>query len=72
LSNYKKAARAFEDDAVSSSEYLFLAAYFADKVMNDKTQAVELYKDLKKKFPRSNFASEADRYLATAGVYEVE
>jgi predicted negative regulator of RcsB-dependent stress response len=72
LSNYKKAARAFEDDAVSSSEYLFMAAYFADKVMNDKSQAIELYKEVKQKYPRSNFASEADRYLATAGVYEVE
>ncbi|MBA2745772.1 MAG: tetratricopeptide repeat protein [Flavisolibacter sp.] len=72
LSNYKKAATAFEDDAVSSPEYLFMAAYFADKVMNDKTQAIELYKQVKTKFPRSNFAMEASRYLGMAGVYDVD
>jgi predicted negative regulator of RcsB-dependent stress response len=70
--NYKKAAREFEDDQQNASEYLFMAAYFADRVMNDKKQAIELYKELKKKYPRSNFAVEADRYLAQAGVYEVE
>ena len=72
LSHYKKAARAFEADEASSSEYLFMAAYFADRVMNDKSQAVELYKELKNKYPRSNFVVEADRYLAQAGVYTVE
>jgi predicted negative regulator of RcsB-dependent stress response len=72
LDNYKKAAHAFEDDQQNSSEYLFMAAYFADRVVNDKKQATELYKELKKKFPRSNFAVEADRYLGQLGVYEVE
>ena len=72
LDNYKKAARAFEDDQMNSSEYLFMAAYFADRVVNDKKQATELYKELKKKFPRSNFAQEADRYLGQLGVYDIE
>ena len=72
LDHYKKAAHAFEDDQQNSSEYLFMAAYFADRVVNDKKQATELYKELKKKFPRSNFAVEADRYLGQLGVYEVE
>jgi predicted negative regulator of RcsB-dependent stress response len=72
LSNYKKAARTFEDDPSQSSEYLYLAAYFADRVVNNKKEAIELYKELKKKFPQSNFATEADRYLAQAGVYSTE
>jgi len=72
LSSYKKAAHAFEADESSSAEYLFMAAYFADRVMNDKSQAVELYKELKNKYPGSNFVVEADRYLAQAGVYSVD
>jgi hypothetical protein len=71
LSNYKKAAHAFEEDEQSSSEYLFMAAYFADRVMNDKTEAINLYKELKKKYPQSPYTMEADKYLAQAGVYNV-
>ncbi len=72
LSNYKKAARAFEDDRQTSSEYLFYAAYFADRVMNDKKQAIELYKELKEKYPTSQYGYEADKFLAQAGVYKTE
>ncbi|MES2881606.1 MAG: tetratricopeptide repeat protein [Bacteroidota bacterium] len=70
--HYKKAATTFEDDATATSEYLFMAAYFADRVLNKKDEAVTLYKDLKKKYPQSQFAGEADRFLAQAGVYNVE
>lgn len=69
---YKKAAKEFETDEQNSSEYLFMAAYFADRVLNDKKQAIELYKELKKKYPQSNYVVEADRYLAQAGVYKTE
>lgn len=72
LENYKKAAEEFEEDRQASSEYLFIAAYFADKVMNDKNEAIELYKELKKKYPGSTFSNDADRYLAQAGVYKTE
>jgi len=72
FSYYKKAAYEFETDEQSSSEYLFYAAYFADRVLNDKKQAIDLYKELKKKYPQSQFAMEADKYLAQAGVYSVE
>ena len=72
LSNYKKAAAEFETDEQTSSEYLFMAAYFADRVLNDKKQAIDLYKELKKKFPQSQYAMDADKYLAQAGVYNVE
>lgn len=72
LSSYKKAAHAFEKDPQSSAEYLFLAAYFADRVMNNKKEAIDLYKELSKKYSNSQFGSEAEKYLAQAGVYKTE
>lgn len=69
LSNYKKAAGHFEKDAASSAEYLFSAAYFADRVMKDSKEAIALYKELKEKFPKTQQASEVDSYLAQLGVY---
>ena len=70
LSNYKKAAREFEADQQSSAEYLFFAAYFADRVVKDKNQSVELFKELKQKYNNTQFSFEADKYLAQAGVYK--
>ena len=72
LTNYKKAAREFEEDEVNSSEALFLAAYLADRVLNKKNDAVELYKELKRKYPQTQFGFEAEKYLAQNGVYNVE
>ncbi|HEU4469715.1 MAG TPA: tetratricopeptide repeat protein [Flavisolibacter sp.] len=72
LGNYKKAAAEYEDDQQNSAEYLYLAAYFADRVMNDKKQAVDLYKELKQKYPNTQFGFEADKFLAQAGVYKID
>jgi predicted negative regulator of RcsB-dependent stress response len=72
LAQYKKAATSFEADDAISSEYLFMAAYFADKVMNNKKEAIDLYKQLKKKYPQTQFSMQADLYLAQNGVYSVE
>jgi predicted negative regulator of RcsB-dependent stress response len=72
LSNYKKAAREFEKDKMGSSDYLMMAAYFADKVMNDKKQAEELYKEIKQKYPNTQASDDADKYLAQLGVYNVD
>jgi predicted negative regulator of RcsB-dependent stress response len=72
LSNYKKAAHEFENDREGSAEYLFIAAYFADRVANDKKEAIDLYKELQKKYPRSQFGAEADKFLAQAGIYKTE
>ena len=72
LENYKKAARHFEDDDMAASESLFLAAYLADKVLNDKNQAIELYKEIKTKYGQTQWAFEAEKYLAVNGVYNVE
>lgn len=71
LSYYKKAARHFEEDKSSAAEYLFYAAYLADRVMKDQKEAIALYKEIKEKFPNSNQAFDADNYLAQLGVYNV-
>lgn len=72
LSYYKKAARHYETDERNSADYLFMAAYFADRVMKNTKEATELYKELKQKFPNSIQAKEADNFLAQLGVYSVE
>lgn len=69
LSYYKKAGRHFDKDEANSAEYLFAAAYLADRVIKDSKEAISLYKEVKEKFPRSQQASEADNYLAQLGVY---
>lgn len=70
LSNYKKAGRHFEDDKPNSAEALFMAAYFADRVMNNPKEAIELYKEVKEKYALYK-GYEADMYLARLGVYNV-
>lgn len=72
LSYYKKAAHAFEKDDVNSADYLFTAAFFADRVMKNKDEAVKLYKELKEKFPGTRQAFDADNYLSQLGVYNTE
>lgn len=70
LDNYKKAARHFEQDKANSAEALFMAAYFADRVMNNSKEAIELYKEVKEKYSQFK-GHEADLYLARLGVYNV-
>jgi tetratricopeptide (TPR) repeat protein len=71
LDYYKKAARHFEKDQANSAEALFLAAYFADRVMKNQKEAIALFKELKEKYPRTQQGFEADNYLAQLGVYNV-
>ena len=72
LDSYKKAAHEFEKDKLNSSEYLMMAAYFADKVLNDKKQAEELYKEIQSKYPNSQAGDDAGKYLAEMGIYKVD
>ena len=72
LSSYKKAGHQFAKDDANSPDYLFTAAYFADRVMKNKEEAISLYKELKEKFPSSTQAVDADNYLAQLGVYNTE
>lgn len=69
LDAYKKAAHYFEEDDVNSSEYLFIAAYFADRVAKNQKEAIDLFKELKEKYPRTERGFEADKFLAQLGVY---
>jgi tetratricopeptide (TPR) repeat protein len=70
LDYYKKAANHFEEDNVNSPEYLFMAAYFADKVLKNPDEAIKLYQKLKEKYPATEKGFEADKYLAGLGVYK--
>ncbi len=70
LEYYLKAGRQFKDDEANSPEYLFLAAYLADRVLKNTETAIELYQEIKKTYPRSQQAYDADNYLAQLGVYE--
>ncbi|MEJ7912507.1 MAG: tetratricopeptide repeat protein [Chitinophagaceae bacterium] len=67
FNNYKKAAHHFETDETASSEYLFMAAYFADRVMKDQKQAVTLFQELKDKYSKTEKGFEAEKYLAQLG-----
>ena len=55
--------------SVNSPEYLFLAAYFADQVVKNKEEAVSLYEEVRKKYPRSQQSFDAEKNLARLGVY---
>ncbi|MES1222779.1 MAG: tetratricopeptide repeat protein [Bacteroidota bacterium] len=69
LDYYKKAAHHFEKDETNSAEYLFMAAYLADRVLKNQKEAIELYKELKEKFPKTQQGSQAESYLAQLGIY---
>lgn len=71
LDYYKKAAHHFEEDQMASADALFSAAYLAQHVLNKKDEAIELYKELKQKYPRTQQGFEADKYLAQLGIYQV-
>lgn len=71
LDYYKKAAHHFEEDQANSAEALFMAAYFADRVMKNQKEAITLFKELKEKYPRTQQGFEADNFLAQLGVYNV-
>ena len=66
---YKKAAHIFEEDKANSAEALFLAAYMADRVLKNSKEAIELYKEVKEKYPFTQQGIDADNYLAQLGVY---
>ncbi|MCD2421942.1 tetratricopeptide repeat protein [Niabella pedocola] len=71
LDNYKKAAKEFEADQMACADALFSAAYLAQHVLNQKDEAIGLYKELKEKYPRTQQGFDADKYLAQLGVYNV-
>ena len=71
LDYYKKAAHYFEEDQANSAEALFMAAYLSDRVLKNQKEAIDLFKELKEKYPQTQQGMEADTYLAQLGVYNV-
>lgn len=59
---YKKAANEFTDDAAMSSEYLFRAALKLE-TLGKNSEALQLYEELKKKYPNTNRGFAADKYI---------
>ncbi|HVZ97479.1 MAG TPA: tetratricopeptide repeat protein [Chitinophagaceae bacterium] len=66
LDYYKKAAAVNDKDEFTSSEYLFRAALFAESV-GKTNDAIELFRQVKEKYPLSERANDVDRYLARLG-----
>lgn len=62
LNNYKKAANHFTSDEGNSSEFLFRAAYLAES-LGKTSDALELYKTLKAKYPKTEKGYQADKYI---------
>lgn len=62
IANYKKAAATFPSDELNSSEYLFRAGLKLETLGKTK-EALDIYKELKDKFPKTNRAYEVDKYI---------
>jgi len=69
VSLYKKAGLAFDKDDFNSPEYLFRAGALYE-VMGKNQDAIEMYKIIKEKYPRSERGFEIDKYLARLGATE--
>jgi hypothetical protein len=41
-------------------------------VLKNNSEATTLYRELKERYPRSQYGFEADKYLARLGVYDTE
>ena len=69
LSYYKKAASVVSEDQPMAGEALFMAAMYAESLGKTK-EAIELYQEVKDKYPMSTRATsgDADKYLARLGV----
>ncbi len=62
VTSYKKAAETFESDELNASEYLFRAALLSETMGKNK-EAVDLYKEVKTKFPNTQRGRDADKYI---------
>ncbi len=62
IDSYKKAGNYFPEDEGNSSEFLFRAGYLLES-MNKNSEAVELYKQIKEKYPRTEKGFTIDKYI---------
>ena len=66
IEHYKKAGTIFPEDAFLSSEYLFRAGMLYEPAGKNK-EAIEIYEQIKEKFPRTEKGYNIDKYLARLG-----
>jgi TolA-binding protein len=66
---YKKAGTLNEKDSYTSSEDLFRAA-LAYETIGKTTDAIEMYKEIKEKYPKTEKGQLVDKYLARLGVVQ--
>jgi tetratricopeptide (TPR) repeat protein len=59
---YKKAGRYFPEDEGNASEFLFRAAQLLE-IEKKNDEALDIYKELKEKFPKTEKGGQADRYI---------
>ena len=62
VENYKKAGKYFPEDEFNSSEFLFRAGYLLES-MNKNQEAVEVYKQIKEKYPKTEKGFTIDKYI---------
>jgi tetratricopeptide (TPR) repeat protein len=62
ITYYKKAGSEFEKDDNNSAEYLFRAALLLE-TKGKTAEALDLYKEIKEKFPKTEKGFQADRYI---------
>jgi tetratricopeptide (TPR) repeat protein len=66
---YREAGTMFEKDEYNSSEYLSRAGLLYETLGKNK-EAIEVYRIIKEKYPRSEKGFEVDKYLARLGETE--
>jgi predicted negative regulator of RcsB-dependent stress response len=71
IASYKKAASIFEIDEANSAEYLFRAGLLSETSGKNK-EALEIYKDLKAKFPKTDKGFQADKYIYRLSIEKSE
>ena len=71
IASYKKAASIFEIDEANSAEYLFRAGLLSETSGKTK-EALEIYKELKAKFPKTDKGFQADKYIYRLSIEKSE
>src|SRR4051812_11459897 len=62
VANYKKAGSYFPEDETNASEFLFRAGYLLEAMGKNK-EAVDVYKEIKEKFPKTEKGFSIDKYI---------
>jgi len=71
IATYKKAAATFEADEANSAEYLFRAGLLSETTGKTK-EALEIYKELKAKFPKTDKGFQSDKYIYRLSIEKSE